>query len=635
MKNCLRSESGKIILTLQCLTFLLFSSSVFAEQLMVVNFDTTQPVPISPTLSGFNLNEISNTWQFEDPIYQANATALKGKMFRFPGGGEAGRYDWHEGDIPQKLIDRSVELGLSTLDNKAIKEDQAKLRTKGGVHLLDFYESIVLPNNAKVLITLNTLTDFPQFPLPGEPDLAPDAYAQSAKDLATYVKDHNIEVAYYDLLNEPYLQGKLTFWSKIATELNIARDSGETLGHYNGRVYMTWVKKFSDAIKSVTPTAKTVIKPAPVKNVAFTFNGETDPIYQQNFNQAIWDFSNQNGIFYDAMSIHWYPCLPLGAPVVTERDCIAGSPLYLETIIRDYYIANNQSKMGRGDMPILITEMNLAADNPVRGTMFNGIYLAESILRNARISQFGALLVQVMSSASSIDRGAFRMFNQTYWMSLPQDAYESTSQTLNSSLLPFQTNGLISFTTYQDHLNASGQPVENAVMDLKQVSTLPNASTTAPFQDYRTYFNAHGAVLQVINEVLAKGTQSYPGIVIAGSSATVPVAPQPTTPIDTGLGTTILTTNAVVSLGILDSTGKRYAIFINKSDVTHKIRVKWSNVSPGTSSWTKTSVSSADYMAKNSDSAQTNVAIETSTINVLKDSVSIPPYSVTAIRFDQ
>lgn len=611
------------------------SLPIQAQQVVGINFDTSLAVPLSPTYSGFNTNDVSNTWQFEDPLYQSNTAVLQPKILRFPGGGAAGRYDWRTGDIPQKFMDRSFALGLSDPLNEDVDEDQAKVRTKGGVNLQSFYDSVVLTSNSNLLITLNSLTDIPAFPASGEPALSPSAYAVSAKDLAQYVKDHNINVKYWDLMNEPYLQGKLEFWTQISKVLKITRSSNEPLGHYYGRTYMRWMQLFSNAIKSVLPDAKTVIKPANGKAVTVIWNGETDSQYQLNFNQAIWDYSKQHGVFYDAMSIHWYPCLPLvGETIEKSRDCLAGSSQFIDALINNYFVSNNQTFLGRGDLPILMTETNLAKENDLSGTIYNGIFLAENALRNARSPQFVAYLPHVLAGAGGSDRGAFKLYEQKSWMDLALDAYASTSSLLNSSLLPYHSAGLVSFTSYADNVDASGQVIENATIDYKLIPTIPNAPITDPFKDYNTYFSAHGLALQVINEIFATGVQNYPALVTSGAYATVPVGLQPVTPIDTGLGTTTLTTDAVFALGILDQSGKRHALVINKSSVSHKIRIKWAGISPATSTWSQSSVSSSDYAAQNTDASPTNIAIVRKTFTPLKDSVTIEPYSVNAISFD-
>src|SRR6185503_12937695 len=135
-------------------------------------------------------------------------------LLRWPGGGATGRFDWRTGDIPTEMIERSVALGI-TADPSDAYDDQAKLRAKGGLTLQDFYDAIVVPNGAGLVLTVNSLTDIPDFPLEGEAELDPTAYAQSAADLAVFVRDNGIEVAWWDLMNEPYLQNKLQLLATI------------------------------------------------------------------------------------------------------------------------------------------------------------------------------------------------------------------------------------------------------------------------------------------------------------------------------------------------------------------------------------------------------------------------------------
>ncbi len=613
MKNTL---IGSLLVT----AVLISPLSVLAENhTLTINVDTSTSVAAPKYFSGFNTNEVKTTWTYNDPLFQSAVKKLYPKTLRWPAGGAASKFDWRTGDITSAFIERSVALGLS-LPTKLEDdyETQAESRSKLGVDLIEFSDLVLKPNKASATIMINSLTDFPE--LPGSD------YAASARDLAAYARDNGVPVEYWELMNEPYLKNKLLFWDLIGIELGMSKDGGESLGHYNGRVYMAWTKIFSDAIKSQIPAAKTVVMFAPGKLADQTYKGETDLDYQTHFNDAIWEYGQTNGTFWNAMSFHWYPCYPIYEGEETmegAEKCLNGNIKYLESTIGDYYIPKNTEYLGNANMPIIITETNVSPDSPIMGTLFNTVYISEMLGRLSAYPQVKSINIQSMAANGAIHWGAFRLLNQGYWADVSEDTYASTPENILPKAQPFFDAGLVSFTSqYTD----AGR--ETGVIDLKNVPTLPDFATNPAFSNYKIINTINGEALKFVNEIFFDAKSSFPISVTSGTQATVMYGEQPQLPVATDIGGSITVGDALYMRGFLSRTNVRRILITNKSGDTHTVSINWAGIPP-TTKVTHISISNPDKLLKNTDAAPTSV---TSTTTSILTPVTIGPYSVNVIN---
>lgn len=579
-----------------------------------VNVISNMPYVLPAGYSGFASNEAKTTWRYNDPLFVNATQSLYPKMIRWPGGASA-KFDWHTGDIPTSYIERSVEFGL---DEAASTSDeykgQAINRSKGGTSLLDFSNLILAPLNAKAIIAINSITDIPAFP-------ATD-FTASARELAAYVRDNGIRVAYFDLMNEPYLQKKINFYEIIAAQLGMTPKTDEHLGHFNGRVYVAWVKLFNDAIKSEMPDAKTAVMFSPGKLVSVTYNGETDDDYCGHFDQAIWDYAKNNGPFWDAISFHWYPAAAKDNETTADAlKTLAGDPLYLYELIQNYYIANNTTYGGKPDMPILISEFNVSSECLLRGTLYNAVFLSEVLTGLTQFPQVKNVDIQSLAPNSALSWGSFKLKKTLNWQTIASDAYHSTPNNILPSVIPFAANGLLSFTDYPDLSRKAG------LLDLSAVSTLPSASSDPAFKDYEVYFSAHGRALQIVNEGLSQAQMSYGVDISGGMMAMVQYGPQPVSPFVSEIGSSITEGASLCMRAFRDYDGTGRLIIVNKSASAQTIDVSWGG-KPVTGTIVHDWIGGSDYLAENTDNDQDVIVPQTETVT---GQVLIGPYSVNVL----
>lgn len=606
-------KAGLLVAVFSFSTALMLMAQPYHVSVNVVNNAT--PVKLPPNFNGFASNEAKTTWQYDDPLFLNATQSLYPKMIRWPGGASS-KYDWRTGDIPTAFIERSIELNLD--DSADVSDDykgQAINRSKGGTSLLDLSNLVLAPNNAMAIVTLNSLTDIPQFPTTD--------YAGSARDLAIYVRDNNIRVAYFDLMNEPYLKKQIDFFLIIADQLGMEQKEGEHLGHFTGRVYVAWVKLFNDAIKAEMPDAKTAVMFGPGKSVSVTYNDQTDDDYNNHFNEAIWDYSKNNKAFWDAISFHWYQgASQKGDPKADTRDVLAGDVPFLEELVRDYFIAGNEFYSGDADMPILISETNVSSTSNLIGSLYSAVFVSELLITMSKFPQVKNVDIQSLAPNSALSWGSFKLKKTFSWQSIAYDAYQSTPDSILPSVIPYANKGLLSFTTYPDIDRQSG------LLSLNMVSTLPNATTDPNLKNYEVYFSAHGYAMQMINRGLLHAQLSYDVEVTDGSMASVTYGKQPNSPIETEIGKSITEGPALAMRAFRDGDGTGRLVVVNKSAEEHSIDVSWAGelyTGEIIHDW----ISGTDYTAENTDLNQELITPHSESVT---GQVTIGPYSVNVLK---
>jgi fibronectin type 3 domain-containing protein len=277
-------------------------------------------------LSGYNVQNFIKNYDYSDPAFISNVKALNPGYMRYGGGTSTEVFDWREGRFDPEFNAQFYDEGtfLTTLMRK----------TEGSeYHTIDAFKKWTDAVGARLVITVNAFTDTPE----------------SIGALAKFTVDNNIDVAYWQLANEPYWHNAMESEPKENIEF-----------FKNGTDYAKKMKPFNDAIKAADPNAKTVIN---------YFKEDS------SWNNQLDNFWNK---YWDAADFHLYAgkASTLSAAMQSANSVLDDE---LPSIISELTQANP-------NMDILNTEFNVPADNnPIKRTLYNGIFAAEYMARLSKV----------------------------------------------------------------------------------------------------------------------------------------------------------------------------------------------------------------------------------------------------------
>ncbi len=314
-----------------------------------INTGVTTPIPAG--FSGVSA-DLGLPIEYFDYRFNALAATIGFGWVRFPGGTSSDIYNWQTGeDDPGWYAQFPAGSGVGG-DQTTL----ALVAGRGGARLIDAANRARFLG-APLIVCVNGFTDT----------------AASAGQLAAFVKANELQVAAYELSNEPYLYP--TFFATATA-------------------YLDAMKPYRDAIKAVDPTAIVAVF---VTDQAHA-NALTDP-----WNIAVAAYPNK---YWDAITYHHYPPQSTGAFAQWMADESAVLATKSSAVVTS--LAAGIGPVGVKFLntefdPSLPNSSGSAGGSMTDGTLWGGIYAAEYIMR---LSAMPAML-HVGPSEISYQSGVF------------------------------------------------------------------------------------------------------------------------------------------------------------------------------------------------------------------------------------
>src|ERR1019366_7771629 len=272
--------------------------------------------------------------------------------------------------------------------------------------------------------------------------------------------------------------------------------------------------------------------------------------------------------YWQGASFHVYPIFSSTISTSDEEKTLNGVLAHGTT---DWYNSYIQPLIGQ-NTPVFISEVNSGSStmafNPY---IYNGIFLAEFVVRMSTIPQVNAIGIATLFLGNSFTQGIIRAVND-----------------------------------YQSYLQA-------------QIKANPNYSTdtsTNPNTQYSFYYSTNALALEVTNLAVNSSNATWPTTVTGGP--TVPILGYDGNPVP-----------AVFAQGYQGTDGTHYLLITNKSasSVPMAIEVDGNLLQ---STVTVSYISNASDTAQNTATSQTNVQIVTTTS---PNPIAVGPYSVTRVQW--
>ena len=331
------------------LTFLasasLFAALAAAQTSAVVNVDANTTAGLPPSFSGVNA-DLGVPVEYWDYRFNTLAAGLGFSWVRFPGGASSDIYSWQEGqDVYSWWQQFPSSSGVGQDVNTIYL-----VAGRGGARLVDAADRASMLG-APLIICVNGFTDTPQ----------------SAGQLAAFVKQNNIQVAAWELSNEPYLYTDSFFPTATA--------------------YLDQMYPFYQAIHAVDPNA-----------VISIFIGDQGHLTEKSsptcvpgvtacpWNQLVESYSNK---YWNAVSFHSYSVSggsKIDSWIADEIAVLAtrtGQP-FLDQL-KSYGRAGVQFINSEFDpsIPTRTDKDGKVIKSLTDGTLWGGVFAAEYIMRNS------------------------------------------------------------------------------------------------------------------------------------------------------------------------------------------------------------------------------------------------------------
>jgi len=316
-----------------------------------ININTSAATPIAPGFSGVSA-DLGLAVEYWDYRFNALVASIGFGWVRFPGGSSSDIYNWQTGEDEMAWYSQFPA-------SSGVGGDQTTIELvagRGGAKLIDAANRANLLG-APLIICVNGYTDT----------------AASAGQLAAFVKANQIQVAAWELSNEPYLYP--TFWATATA-------------------YLDAMKPYRDAIKAVFPNAVVAVF---VTDQAHANAGK------DAWNQAVAAYPKK---YWDAITYHHYPPQSSGAFAQWMADESAVLATRTSTVI-----TSDLAQTGPPGVRFLNTEFDPSIPNDAStgnssktdGTVWGGIYSAEYIMRMSTVSS----MLHVGPSEISYNAGVF------------------------------------------------------------------------------------------------------------------------------------------------------------------------------------------------------------------------------------
>jgi len=313
---------------------------------------------------------------------------------------------------------------------------------------------------AKIVVCVNAFTDD----------------TNSAGALASFALTNHIDVAVWELANEPY----------------VFSGTNQQDFFLNTTDYVAQMKPYRDAIKAVNSNA--------VVAIYFNDAGHPEPNTWDN------DLSNYSDKYWDAVVYHHYPLLPTNNPPFTYLMALDNWQLASNTTAR---LTNYLIPMNNSNVTFLITEYapargnGMGGQNPPCTTLYGGIYAAEYSLRMSTLSQMSFVGPYQLLNFNGINQtnsffqavtSAYDQGRQTNTAGLPSGFYlgaqvageavadwaltrstavYTTAVGLNGPTVPIDTNGLSTIPALYGQAYQGGNGKRYVVLTNKGSNAVP------------------------------------------------------------------------------------------------------------------------------------------------------------------
>jgi hypothetical protein len=347
---------------------------------VAVAFYTTNSTPLNPGFGGFCTEMLTDAVEYSDTNFQQITATLSPGWLRYPGGATSDAFEWTNGLTVTNWIPE-----FPAAESNLLSPTVTLLSGKGGAQFTDFASMCANVGGAKIVVCINGFTDT----------------SNSAGAFAAFALTNHIQVAAWELCNEPYVF------------------AGNSPGDFflDATNYAAKMRPYRDAIKAADSNA--------VVAIYFDDAGYTEP--------TTWDvaLSNYPDKYWDAVVYHHYPSMPANAAFsdLMARD---NWQLASNTTAR---MLNYLIPMNNSNVTFLITEYAPAVGDgtggqtPPTATLYGGIYAAEYLLRLSTLPQ-----MHFVGPYQLVDPAGIDMTNN--YNSAVADAYNK-DRTTNTAGLPF------------------------------------------------------------------------------------------------------------------------------------------------------------------------------------------------------
>ena len=330
--SLVRLIPGKLRIAMLALVALCAASTpAISQTTATIDIDTTSTTPIAAGYSGVS-DDLGFPVEYWDYRFNTLAAQVGYGWVRFPGGNTSDIYNWQTG---QQVADWLTPFGSNAPNGD--QESIASVAGRGGARLIDAANRANL-FGATLIVVANGFSDTPQ----------------SIGKLAAYVKANNIQVAAWELSNEPYLYPE--FFADATT-------------------YLNKMKPYRDAIKAVDPNAI----------IAIFIRDPGNTAAMSSWDAAVASYPNK---YWDAISFHHYPPQSTGSfPqwMADENTVLVNKTSMLVT--------NQLTPIGPPGVKFIVSEFDPTLPNDSKtgatsitcGTLWGGIYAAEFTMRMSTV----------------------------------------------------------------------------------------------------------------------------------------------------------------------------------------------------------------------------------------------------------
>ncbi|MGA2248846.1 MAG: hypothetical protein ABSH48_28150 [Verrucomicrobiota bacterium] len=305
---------------------------------VVVSFCTTNSTPLNLGFAGFTTELLGKGEEYADTNLQHYAAMLSPGWLLFPGGSTGDAFDWQTGLTRTDWVSTVMaEEGPNNSAGSLTANTVLALQGKGGAWLTNFAAMADNLGGAKIIVCINGFTD---------------TNWNDAGLFAGYALSNHIQVAAWELCNEPYLfQGTNDFFT-------------------NGTDYCNKMLPFRNAIKAADSNAM----------VALFFSDPARPGTSWDKDLARYGVTNQ---YWDSVVYHYYPNFPtnLSFPELMVMD---NGNLYSNSTS---YVSNTLIQDSCNTTTFLLTEFapgsatSNGSESLPTSTLYGGVYAAEMVLR--------------------------------------------------------------------------------------------------------------------------------------------------------------------------------------------------------------------------------------------------------------